>query len=144
MQHLLLSAVLLAVLGSVHCVGMCGGFALTLANSAKNRRVFYTRQILYHLGKTATYALLGLIAGGLGSAIGALFGSAQRIVSVLLGLALILVGFGLLGLLKRFKAGTFAPWRRLSRKMGSLLQSGNKKGIFALGMLNGVLPCGLV
>ncbi|MEM8486076.1 MAG: sulfite exporter TauE/SafE family protein [Bacteroidota bacterium] len=143
MQHLLLSALLLAVLGSVHCIGMCGGFALTLVHTAKSRSTFFRRQFLYHLGKTTSYMILGLVAGALGGAIGALFGGAQRIISILLGLALVWVGFGLLGLLKKFEP-TLAHWRRLTRKMGRLLQAGTKQDVFFLGMLNGVLPCGMV
>lgn len=144
MQHLLISAVLLAVVGSIHCVGMCGGFAITLAHAAKNRRAFFKHQSLYHLGKTATYVILGLAVGGIGSALGAMLGSTQRVLSIVLGLALVLVGMSLLGYLKGLRAGPLAPWRHLSRKMGGLLKAGNKKAVFMLGMLNGLLPCGLV
>lgn len=144
MQHLFISAVLLAVVGSIHCVGMCGGFAITLAHAAKNRRAFFRHQALYHLGKTATYTLLGFVAGGIGGMLGTLLGSTQRVLSILLGIALVFVGIGLLGYLKQFKAGPLAPWRHLSRKMGGLLKSGNRKAVFMLGMLNGLLPCGLV
>ena len=148
MEQLLISAAVLALAGSIHCVGMCGGFVLAIAQATDQRRAVLGRQLLYHLGKTSTYAMLGLVAGGLGSAIITMFSGAQRTLSVVLGIALILVGLGLLGLVRRLDLGSFAPLRKMlgkiSRKMGGLIRGGDKKALYALGMLNGILPCGLV
>ena len=57
----LLPFVLLGLLGSVHCAGMCGGFALGVAAGGPRGRAL-GRLGLYALGKALTYAALGLLA----------------------------------------------------------------------------------
>ena len=69
----LFPAFLLGILGSIHCVGMCGGFSLAVSQYSPHRRAFLLRQFNYYLGKTLTYMLLGMLFGGLGAAIGHLF-----------------------------------------------------------------------
>ncbi len=144
MSSLLLSAIVLAFVGSVHCVGMCGGFPLAIAQATVKRRALPLRQLMYHFGKITAYALLGAVAGSLGGTLAGLLDNAQRTLSIALGIALVLVGLGLIGIIKGINTGAFAHWRRLTRKMGKMLQAGTKRTLFVLGMLNGVLPCGLV
>ena len=50
---------LIGLLGSIHCAGMCGGFVFALAQTSRQKRHFVLRQSLYYLGKTVTYAALG-------------------------------------------------------------------------------------
>lgn len=154
MTHELISILLLGLVGSVHCVGMCGGFALALAQVSGNKRDFLTRQVFYYFGKTLTYMMLGVIAGGFGAVIGALFSNVQQGLSILLGIVMIGVGLGLMGWLGGLKySGKLALWRpltstmgRLMGRQGSLHDSGRQSAgaSFALGLLNGLLPCGLV
>lgn len=141
----LLGVFLVGLLGSAHCVGMCGGFVVALAQMNDGARSLQVNHGLYFLGKTLTYAVLGALAGGFGAALGGLFATLQQGLSIALGVFLIVVGLGLVGVLRRFEGNRF--WTRftgLSRLMGTLLQRRGSHAVLALGMLNGLLPCGLV
>jgi len=141
----LLPVLLVGLLGSVHCAGMCGGFVFALAQSSSHRWQFVQKQSMYYLGKTCTYALLGGIAGAFGYALSALFSRFQLLFSLLLGLLLVLVGLELLGLIKRNNTSPLSKvWRSVSQQMTRLLGDRSSTGPFALGLINGVLPCGLV
>lgn len=138
---------LIGVLGSAHCVGMCGGFVVAL--NAHGGGSVHARQGLYFLGKTATYALFGALAGAAGAAVGLAFSGFQGILSLLLGLVLVAVGLSLCGVLQRLGfaeriAGRFAGVRLLSQAIGRLVARGTPGATFGLGMLNGLLPCALV
>lgn len=141
----LIPIILIGLLGSVHCMGMCGGFALAVAQASGNGRPFLIRQSLYYLGKTLTYVLLGAIAGGLGYVVSGLFAGMQQVLSIGLGIFLISIGLGLLGWLKRFNGtGIIRWWKPLTDAIGQRLRKNTKTATFGLGLLNGLLPCGLV
>ncbi|MEQ8424770.1 MAG: sulfite exporter TauE/SafE family protein, partial [Cyclobacteriaceae bacterium] len=131
------TAILMGLAGGLHCAGMCG--PLVLAATARNP--FAGAKIIYNLGRVLTYSILGMIAAG----IGGMFQIAnyQNFLAYLLGGVLILIGFGVIsGLKVPLLAGLvnkFTMW--LKKQFGSFLQ--RKENIFYLGMLNGLLPCGL-
>lgn len=137
-----LSAVfLVGLLGSLHCVGMCGGFVVMLAHTAPPGRL-YQRQVYYVLGKTATYALLGAAMGGLGRLLP--LAGLQHGLSLLAGLALLLIGWNLLGRrAPRWLPGT-QLLTRLAGFLGTLLRRRHPTTPLLLGLANGFLPCGLV
>lgn len=67
-----LTAVLTAsLLGSMHCVGMCGPLAIFAsgAGASAPRRQVMVATSLYHVGRLTTYSLAGLVAGAIGSAV---------------------------------------------------------------------------
>jgi sulfite exporter TauE/SafE len=133
---------LFGLLGSFHCVGMCGAIALALPGGRGPRYV--AGRVLYNLGRVSTYALLGAAAGALGQSL-RLAGWQQGLSLLSGGLILLLVATperwvgraaGWLGLaagLGRVKAGLAYYYRRPG--LGAL---------YATGLLNGLLPCGLV
>ena len=136
---------MIGLVGSAHCVGMCGGFALALAHDERERRRLHARQTLYHLGKTTTYALLGAFAGGGGAALASAISGAQSALSVVLGLFLIGVGLGVLGVFRRFEGfRRVGPWRAFTTRMAGFLRKRTLKSAYGLGLVNGLLPCGLV
>ncbi len=137
---------LIGLLGSAHCVGMCGGFVALLGHTADSARSARRRQAAYFLGKTATYAALGALAGWAGSAAVTVPG-AQGALSVALGLVLVAVGLGLCGVAQRLPgAGRVGAWAavRLGPAVRRLVQRDRAEALFGLGALNGLLPCGLV
>lgn len=141
----LLPVFLIGALGSIHCVGMCGGFAIAIAQTTNNRRSFLVRQSFYYLGKTTTYMILGAILGGLGAMIGSQFKEMQQVLSVVLGLLLIAIGAGLLGWIKPLRSSlNLARWKGFTSTIGKLIKQKSKSASFGLGLLNGLLPCGLV
>src|SRR5215218_564851 len=70
MGALLLSAVLAGLVGGFHCAAMCGGFAAAAAardaRVLRPRRALIARQLTYHAGRIASYALLGAVFGAAG------------------------------------------------------------------------------
>lgn len=134
------TAFLLGLVGSAHCAGMCGPLALALPTTGNTHATFLIGRVLYNSGRLATYATLGAIFGLIGQSF-ALAGF-QRWISLAAGAAI------LLGLLasSRFALGlpaiTAVGW--LKSSFGKLLQQRSLTSVFLLGLLNGLLPCGLV
>ena len=141
----LVAVLLIGLLGSVHCVGMCGGFVFALAQTSSQRVQFLQKQASYYFGKTLTYALLGTVAGALGHMLSSAFTRIQMFLSISLGLFMILLGMSLMGVLKRSNQ-TFMirPWKWVSGKMAHLLGAHSRSAPMLLGLINGFLPCGLV
>jgi sulfite exporter TauE/SafE len=146
------SLVLLGLAGSLHCAGMCGPFVLALGWRRNDPRGAALRMALYVLGKCCAYALLALaLALGAAALSGELVSerehalhAARSLLAWLAGGALVLGGAHALGL--RWSVGTRlaarlqAPFAALLRASRVLPPAG---GAFALGAINGCLPCGL-
>lgn len=130
----------LGILGSLHCAAMCGPLQLALPLPAGNARRFINGRVLYQLGRIATYCLLGVLAGLIGKSI--FLTGLQRCLSIALGVALF-AGFFLS---KRIALSV--PVTRLvgnlKTAMSAQLRQRNLRSLTLLGMLNGLLPCGLV
>ncbi len=137
----LTAAFSVGLLGSAHCVGMCGGFVALLGVGSD--RSVAPRQAAYFAGKTATYALFGAIAGAAGDALAGLFGAGGGVVALALGLLMVGVGVGLCGVAWRRAPGARVA-QALGPAVGRLVSSGSWAALVGLGMLNGLLPCGLV
>jgi len=134
------TAFLLGFVGSAHCAGMCGPLALALPATDRTRATFLAGRMLYNTGRILTYAALGAISGLIGQSF-ALAGL-QRWISLAAGAAV------LISLLasSRFALGIPATkavgW--LKSGFGKLLRQRSLSSVFLLGLLNGLLPCGLV
>lgn len=133
----------IGLLGSAHCVGMCGGFVLALSQGGGGSSWY--RLWLYFGGKTLTYTLFGVVAGAGGQVLLGMAAGVQTGISLALGLLLVLVGLGLLGLRIRMPGWTgVGEWLPLSRGLAGLLRQNTPWAYLGLGLLNGLLPCGLV
>lgn len=134
------TAFLLGLVGSAHCAGMCGPLALALPATGSNRGTFLAGRLLYNVGRIVTYTLLGAVFGLLGE--GFALAGLQRWVSLLGGLVI------LLGLIASSRFAPGLPILRvvgwLRSKLGRLLKERSFTANFAFGLLNGLLPCGLV
>lgn len=129
-------------MGSVHCLGMCGPIALALPVSGKGYSHAIFGRIAYNLGRSFTYATLGLIISIAG--VQAIPARYQNFLSITCGiLIIVLAGISLFGFKLSFLHTTF-----FTRKAGSFLKKFMKNsGIFSLflmGVINGFLPCGFV
>lgn len=147
MSELLLVFVI-GLLGSAHCVGMCGGFVVALGVAQRGGSV-HARQALYFAGKTATYAAFGLLAGAAGAAVGLALSGFQGLLGVGLGLGLVAIGLGLCGAFRRLDLASritqrVAGARALGEAIRRLVTRGTPGATFGLGALNGLIPCGLV
>lgn len=138
------SAFLIGMAGSLHCAGMCGPLLVALPANSKSRLSFYAGRIIYNLGRISSYVFLGLLFGTFGSA--AALSGFQKNISVLLGVVVIF----LVIVPRRYKnkmsqIPVYAYYnRKLQAWMGKLLKKESQLTMLALGMLNGLLPCGLV
>jgi uncharacterized protein len=141
---LIWSAFLIGMAGSLHCVGMCGPIAMALPQQGAYRWAMVGKLLLYHLGRITTYAGLGMLIGFLGQ--GLVLAGLQMYVSVLLGVLLLVVA--LLSINVETMIHRWAPVRQFQqwvrRSMGQLLNARSNSALLGLGMLNGLLPCGLV
>lgn len=134
-----------------HCIGMCGpivsAFSVAQRSSGRSRAGVLLSTALYHLGRVATYVGIGTILGLIGSATELLSGAAiaKGILSAAVGVAMILLAFGLLGWLPTQRWLDSVPFgRSASNAVASLLRTQKPAGHFALGFANGFLPCGPV
>jgi sulfite exporter TauE/SafE len=133
-------ALFLGLLGSLHCAAMCGPLLLALPGGAAGAGRFIAGRLIYQLGRVTTYGLLGIVAGLVGKSI--FLAGLQRWLSIALGVA-VLAGF-----LVSKKVALAAPVVRLvtllKTAMSAQLRRRSFSSLALLGMLNGLLPCGLV
>ena len=143
MIALITTAIILGALGSAHCIGMCGPIALSLPVVAENHYSKFLGALLYNAGRVFTYAFIGLLFGLAGKSFS--FFGFQQILSVSLGVIIILflIFPPKKNLLTQNKyiASFFADIRN---KIGILFTKRNYSSLFMIGLLNGLLPCGLV
>lgn len=139
------------VLGSSHCVGMCGGFAVAIGLGARSVRQNLARQLVYCSGRVFTYAFLGSAAGFAGAWFtrrSAPLVHAQAVLSLAAGVLLMVQGAWALGLFPRPGSHGHKAGAGLSCLASSFLRpflsSPRWHHVFVAGVLNGALPCGLV
>ena len=133
-------ALALGLLGSLHCAAMCGPLMLALPVTSGGPGRFVAGRIIYQLGRVTTYCLLGIVAGLIGKSI--FLAGLQRWLSIALGVA-ILLGF-LVSKKISVSATVVRLVARLKSAMSSQLRQRGFRSLALLGMLNGLLPCGLV
>ena len=138
-----------ALLGSGHCIGMCGGLVTALGFSADGRRAGLVFHLLYNLGRTLTYTLIGVAVGWVGSAL-AYKESLQHVTRYLLvasDLIVILAGLGTAGALSWFNLMRLefaGPIGSLTSTTRALRNWPPALSALPLGLLFGFLPCGFL
>lgn len=139
-----LAAISVGFLGSFHCIGMCGPIALALpfGSEAYSKRLL--RTVLYNSGRIVTYTLFGLLFGLIGE--GFFIGGYQRALSLSIGSLLLLSVIFPQGipLISRTSGGLFNLFVRLKNNLSKLFLKSGYRSTFLIGLLNGLLPCGLV
>jgi sulfite exporter TauE/SafE len=158
---------LVGLLGSVHCVGMCGGIVGAFSVATPERRPFPVpvltqsrspaiampsaplRSVAYNAGRITSYAAIGALAGGLAGGARTVAGLASfqtagywvaNLMLVALGLYLLNAWSGL----ARLELAGQALWRRIRPLTTHFLPADSAGKLFGLGMLWGWLPCGMV
>ena len=135
-----LQPLIIGLVGSFHCIGMCGPLALSLPLKEQSLTTRITSALLYNFGRIVTYGFLGLLLGFLG--FGFSMWGIQQWISIAMGALMIFsVGVPLM-----FKQATFVT--RLFDRLYKVLTTafGRFFGVRTYGsvLLNGFLPCGLV
>lgn len=144
MWVLLSQGFLMGLLGGVHCVGMCGPIALVLPVDRSSKWRAFWQTILYHLGRTVTYTIMGFIFGLVGK--GLYLAGFQGRISLLMGVIMILAVIFPTNYLGKFGFGKplYGLVSKLKAILGKYLQKKSGSTLFIIGLLNGLLPCGLV
>jgi uncharacterized protein len=136
----LLAPFLLGLASSLHCIGMCSPLVMAVSKTGGHANI---RNLLYNLGRILTYGVLGSIVSFAGR--GFHMAGLQQWVSILAGLAmlalvLINIRIGVPAFLQRriFQISNF-----LKSRFRQTLNNRTEFGVVMLGMINGVLPCGM-
>lgn len=141
---MLLSAIILGLLGSLHCIGMCGPIAFLLPVDRTNSFKKFTQIFIYHLGRLVAYGTIGLVFGFLGKGL-YVFGMQQRL-SIFIGIMMILVVLLPYRTFQKynFSKPLFKVLSKIKSRLGKELQKKSPDTFLTIGFLNGFLPCGLV
>ena len=86
-----LSAAILGLMGSLHCVGMCGPIAFMLPVDKENAVKKFCQIFIYHFGRLMAYGVIGLLFGLIGKGL-YLFGMQQKL-SIVIGILMIVIVF---------------------------------------------------
>lgn len=140
----MIASFILGFVGSFHCIGMCGPIALTLPVQHLNGSRKLAGILLYNAGRISAYAILGLVFGWLGRQL--YLGGLQQWLSIITGsLLLVLVILKYTGI--RLTKDRHLPdifTSKIKSRLGNLLRQQRFHTLYAIGFLNGLLPCGLV
>ncbi|MCM0611700.1 sulfite exporter TauE/SafE family protein [Marinobacter sediminum] len=145
------SAFLIGLLGSTHCLGMCGGISASLSMALPVGRGFRFRQTLmllaFNFGRIASYALIAALVALLSTSAASQWADLGLVLRSIAGLLLIFMGLSMgqwwQGIRYVEKLG--APvWKRLSPLTRRFLPVNHVGQALALGILWGWLPCGLI
>ncbi len=141
-MEIIIAGFLFGLIGSLHCAGMCGPIALNLPLRGRTFAERLLSGILYNLGRTFMYGIMGAIFGYIGQ--GLMMLGFQRWVSIAMGILLIISVLAPFVFKKiHFKQfDLFTGFIRTAIQKLFTLRS--YKGLFMIGMLNSLLPCGLV
>ncbi|MFD2541853.1 sulfite exporter TauE/SafE family protein [Lacinutrix gracilariae] len=141
---MLWSALIFGLLGSFHCVGMCGPIAFMLPVDRSNSIKKVIQIFTYHLGRLLAYSLIGLFFGLVGKSL-YIFGLQQQL-SILIGVLMIVVVLIPVKIFNKynFSKPLYKIISRVKSSLGKALKKKTADTFLTIGFLNGFLPCGLV
>ncbi|MCX7074790.1 MAG: sulfite exporter TauE/SafE family protein [Methylococcales bacterium] len=149
-----LVALLMGLVSSLHCIGMCGSIIGSLTFSLapeirQNKERLFPFILSYNLGRITSYAIAGALAGLLEVLVTLPFGEAHghRLLQIISALIMAGAGFYIAGWFPRFayieKLGIYI-WQYLEPYGRKLIPVKTCKNAYLFGMVWGWLPCGLV
>jgi sulfite exporter TauE/SafE len=141
---MLISAFILGLLGSFHCVGMCGPIAFMLPVDRSNSLKKVSQITIYHFGRLLAYSLIGLIFGLIGKSL-YIFGFQQQL-SIIIGVLMILAVVIPQKTFNKynFSRPVYKAISKVKSALGAALKKKTMDTFLTIGFLNGFLPCGLV
>jgi uncharacterized protein len=140
----LTTALILGLLSNIHCLGMCGPIAFLLPLNKSTRSTKIAGIVVYNLGRISNYTLLGLLFGVFGQ--GLRLGKFQQYAAIGFGILILLWIYVPLLTKKSYINGSrlIRFHNFIKSKLGRQLKRSSLRSLFILGILNGLLPCGMV
>lgn len=141
---LIISAIGLGFASGFHCIGMCGPIAISMGLTKNQKANFYLQNLTYQFGRIFTYSLLGAVVGIIGQSFE--FAGFQSYLSIMVGVLLVTMAvfsFGGKDFASRIPMISKALLK-VKINLGKILQKPDYKSRFITGILNGLLPCGMV
>ncbi|SDR96949.1 sulfite exporter TauE/SafE family protein [Winogradskyella sediminis] len=141
---MLISALILGLLGSLHCVGMCGPIAFMLPVDRSNSFRKVSQIGIYHFGRLLAYSIIGLVFGLVGKSF-SLFGIQQQL-SIIIGILMIVIVLLPQNVIGKynFTKPLYKAISKVKSSLGKALKKKTADTFLTIGFLNGFLPCGLV
>lgn len=141
-MEVFISALVLGLMGSFHCVGMCGPIALSLPLRGNSFIQKLSGGFLYNIGRTLMYGVMGAFFGLIGKGFSMV--GFQRWISILMG-SLMILSVLIPSIFHKLNFINTDPITgRLRKAIGRLFELKSYGGLFLIGLLNALLPCGLV
>jgi len=149
LSAVLLSAFLMGLIGSTHCIGMCGGIISTLSTnfSGNAQRKSLSIQLFYNIGRITSYSLIGLLIGFFSSNLMEMLPNPHAVSMKIAGVFFILLRLYINQILNSFKyleAAGQKLWVRVEPFGRKYLPAQTALDAWKLGLVWGWLPCGLV
>lgn len=141
MWAFILTGFVSGLIGSLHCVGMCGpiSFAIPKPKNSPTKQLFSI--LSYHSGRVLTYVLLGLVFGSIGHLINLFV--VQQYISIITGaLILIVVLFKIINIKTPISNKLYLQFNsKIQSALKKMFNSAHPARTFGIGMVNGLLPC---
>lgn len=138
------TAFVFGLLGSFHCIGMCGPIALALPIHNYKGWQKSLASLSYNTGRILTYAFLGMILGFIGQIFR--IAQIQQVLSIAMGVVILLAV--IIPFVFRSRPTFYNPFYNLVGKLkghfGQQMKKRSFSSLFVVGLLNGLLPCGMV
>lgn len=134
----------IGIVGSLHCIGMCGPIVVALPLKNQNLLSKILGAVLYNSGRVVTYGLLGVLFGLLGKGIH--MAGFQQWTSIILGILMIISVVFPFVFREKITVGNLLAGMasRLIVRLKKLFATRSYRSLLLIGLLNGLLPCGLV
>jgi sulfite exporter TauE/SafE len=134
-----ISGLVIGIMGSLHCIGMCAPLSMVIHSPA-----MWKSRLVYNSGRLLTYGFIGLLVGFIGQLVA--MGGIQQVLSLMAGVVLLIAAF--FPYLSKKLQSSPSWYNRLiaalKRAMGAYIRKRGWGSSLMVGMLNGLLPCGLV
>lgn len=143
----MMAALVMGLVGTVHCVGMCGGMAAGIKMTSAPQQSTASMLTVYNLGRLSSYFFIGILFASLGVAVYQQIPSSLNYIRVFAAILLISMGLYVMKLpnvLPYLELVGSHLWRKVQPLTRRLLPLKSKRQAWLLGMLWGFLPCGLV
>jgi sulfite exporter TauE/SafE len=139
----LASAFVLGLLGSLHCLGMCGPLVVAMPIIGNTWLKTTTNALIYHGSRIIAYGLLGILPGIIGEGIG--ITQSQKWISIILGVMFLITAILSLTGRQILNLPSLSTWSIYIQNFFSRWTSSSGPGrLVGLGFVNGLIPCGMV